>query len=267
MRYVIDHDFHIHSKISLCSKDEKHTTERIIQYAEENNLKKICLTDHFWDESIDVKMNFYEVQNYAHIEKALPLPKSDKVEFLFGSETDMDRNLRLGISKETFDKFSFVIIPTTHLHMMHFTISEQDGATPEGRARVWIERLEALLNMDLPFRKIGIAHLVCPLIAPKREEYLKVLELLPTKKLEELFKKAANLGVGIEINSFDMKFDDSEEDTVMRIFKIAKQCGCKFYLGSDAHHPNEFNGAKAAFDRAIDILDLTEEDKFHIKGE
>jgi len=62
-----------------------------------------------------------------------------------------------------------------------------------------------------------------------------------------------------------MKFADEEADTVLRIFKIAKQCGCKFYLGSDAHHPNWFNDVKAIFERAIDLLELTEDDKFHIK--
>ena len=265
MRYIIDHDYHIHSKISLCSNDDKQTNERILQYAKDNSLKKICLTDHFWDETVPVKMNFYEAQNFGHIEKALPLPKCEDIEFSFGCETDMDMNLRLGISKETFDKFKFLIIPTTHLHMVGFTISNENAATPEKRAEKWIDRLEALLNMDLPFHKIGIAHLACPLIAPDREKHLKVLELLPTEKLKKLFKKAADVGVGIEINSFDMKFSDSEADTVLRIFKIAKQCGCKFYLGSDAHHPNEFNGVKATFERAIDLLNLEEEDKFHIR--
>jgi len=267
MRYVIDHDYHIHSKISLCSNDEEQTNERILQYAKENNLKKICLTDHFWDETIPVKMNFYELQNYAHIKKALPLPTDESVEFLFGCETEMNRNFKVGISNALLDKLEFVIIPTTHFHMVGFTIKEENAVSPESRAKIWIERLEALLNMDLPFHKIGIAHLVCPLLAPNREDYLKVLELLPSEKLMELFKKAADLGVGIELNSFDMKFKDEEADTVLRPFKIAKQCGCKFYLGSDAHHPSEFKNTKAVFERAIDLLDLTEEDKFHIKGE
>ena len=46
------------------------------------------------------------------------------------------------------------------------------------------------------------------------------------------------------------------------MFKIEKECGCKFYLGSDAHERHAFDGANEAFSRAIDILDLKEEDKF-----
>ena len=45
-------------------------------------------------------------------------------------------------------------------------------------------------------------------------------------------------------------------------FKIAKECGCKFYFGSDAHHPFEFDLLKDRADFFINALDLTEDDKF-----
>ena len=38
MKYIYDHDLHIHSKISACSNDPEQTCERILQYAKENNL-------------------------------------------------------------------------------------------------------------------------------------------------------------------------------------------------------------------------------------
>ena len=40
--------------------------------------------------------------------------------------------------------------------------------------------------------------------------------------------------------------------------------GCKFYLGSDAHHVTELERAKARFEKTIDLLDLKETDKFVI---
>lgn len=93
---------------------------------------------------------------------------------------------------------------------------------------------------------------------------MQVLDLLPSEKLIELFSKCAKLGVGIELNSSDMNFADNEADTVLRMFRIAKSCGCKFYMGSDAHHPKTLKAAKAIFERAIDALELTEDDKFYI---
>ena len=264
MRYVFDNDLHIHSQISLCSKDPEQTPEAILQYAKDNGLKTIVLTDHYWDESIPDVTKFYTVQNYDWICASKPLPQCEGIRFLFGAETDLDKNMRLGIPKERFNDFDFVVIPTTHLHMKNFTITEEDAATVQGRAKVWIEKLEGLLSMDIPFHKVGIAHLACGLIAPTREEYLQVLDLLPSEKLIELFTKCAKLGIGIELNSSDMNFADNEADTVLRMFRIAKSCGCKFYMGSDAHHPKTLKAAKVIFERAIDVLELTEDDKFNI---
>ena len=268
MKFRFDQDYHIHSQISLCSSDPEQTTGRILRYAQECGLRQICLTDHFWDETVSGAENFgfYRTQNYDWISRAKPLPQAEGIEFLFGCETDLDRNLTLGIAPEHFDRFDFVIIPTTHLHMNGFTISPEDGATAEGRACQWIKRLDAVLNMPLPFHKIGIAHLTCGLIAPKsREEYLSVLNLLPTEELERLFAKAAAVGVGIELNADDMKFSDGEADTVLRLYRIAKNYGCRFYCGSDAHHPGTFGPVREIFQRAIDLLGLQESDKFHIE--
>ena len=264
MKCIYDNDLHIHSMLSSCSNDEKQTTERILSYAKENNLKTICITDHFWDENVTGASDWYKPQNFAHISSSLPLPEENGIRFLFGCEGDMDKYLTLGISKECFDKFDFVVIPTTHLHMTGFTYEETDN-TPERKAELWLKRLDALLNMDLPFHKIGIAHLACNLIfSGSREKYIETLNLLPEDELKKLFTKAAKLGCGIELNYSDMSFGDEEADDVLRMFRIAKDCGCKFYFGSDAHHPSGFEKTKVVFERAIDMLGLTEDDKFII---
>lgn len=265
MRYLVDHDYHIHSKLSDCSRDPEQSNERILEYAKKNGYKKIVLTDHFWDETVVGASSWYKPQNFDHISEALPLPQTDGIEFLFGCETDLDKNLKLGISKERIEKLDFIIIPTTHLHMSGFTIDQKDFSI-ENRVSLWVARLEAVLNMDLPFHKIGIAHLACSLLTnSNREDYLKALSLIPTDAIHSLFKKAADLGVGIELNASDMSFRDNEADTVLKMFRIAKKEGCKFYLGSDAHHPKGLEIAPKIFERAIDYLNLTEDDKFHIK--
>lgn len=266
MRYIWDNDLHIHSKISGCSLDPEQTNERILQYAKDNGLKTIVLTDHYWDKNVpyDNLPSFYRNQDMNRIIAAKPLPQAEGTEFLFGCETEITHDMVLGIDKKTFDEFDFVVIPTTHLHMVGLTITPEDAATAEGRAKVWISRLEGLLNMDLPFNKVGIAHLACGLIAPKREMYLEVMKLLSDEKLTELFKRCADVGAGVELNYDDMKFSDRETDIVLRPFRIAKQQGCKFYMASDAHHPKTFLDCKYYFERAIDLLELTEEDKFRI---
>ena len=267
MKFKIDHDYHIHSQLSSCSCDPEQTPDRILQYAKENGLSRICLTDHYWDSAVDGASQWYRPQDFDHIAKAMPLPQDEEVEFLFGCETDMDKLMTVGIPAARFDEFDFIIIPTTHLHMTGFTISNEDAESNERRAKLWVERLDALLHKFLPFGKIGLAHLVCGLIKREsREEYLNVLSLIPDAEMERLFTMAAELGCGIELNQSDMSFGDDEADVVLRPFRIAKSCGCKFYLGSDAHHPTEFKKCKGVFERAVTLLDLKESDKFHIKS-
>ena len=264
MRYIYDNDLHIHSKLSFCSRDENQTNERILEYAKENNLKTICLTDHFWDEKVPSMRSWYFGQNLEHIKKALPLPQTEGIEFLFGCETEMDKFLTLGIAKETIDEFDFIVVPTTHLHMRGFTIDSEDNSYAK-RAELWVKRLDALLNMDLPFHKMGLAHITCNLVGPTREEYLEVLKLIPENEIERLFKKSAQVGMGIELNTSALNFASAEEaPIVLKFYKIAKQCGCRFYVGSDAHHPDALDRAKSVIERVIDQLELTEDDKFHI---
>ena len=265
MKYVFDHDYHIHSQLSSCSRDPEQTTERILQYAKDNNLTSLVLADHYWDDAVPGASGWYQKQPFAHIAKALPLPTAEGIDYMFGCESDIDQYMTLGIPASRFDDFGFMVIPTTHLHMTGFTISTEDAQSKERRAELWVSRLEGFLNMDLPFGKMGLAHLACPLINKEsREAYLSTLDLIPTVEMERLFAKAAEVGVGIELNSADMSFKDEEEDRVLRMFRIAKYHGCKFYCGSDAHHPAGLVHSPAVFLRAIDRLGLQESDKFHI---
>ncbi len=97
------------------------------------------------------------------------------------------------------------------------------------------------------------------------DHFLRSLELIPNDEMEYLFKKAARVGCAIELNQSDMTFAEEEKDIILRPFRIAKKCGCKFYLGSDAHHPDKFKKSLEVFGNAVDLLGLTEDDKFHIK--
>lgn len=263
MRYICDNDLHIHSGLSLCSGDPDQTPERIMKYARENGIKTLCLTDHFWDERVTEgdPGPWYLKQNFEHISAARPLPTSDGVRFLFGCETEMTKEMLIGVSRERFDEFDFVVIPTTHFHMSGLTIPK-DRVSPREKADFWVLKLGALLSMDLPFHKVGLAHLTCGLMDSNRANFLELVSSIGEKELFELFDKAARLGVGIELNSDDMNFADKEADIVLRPYRIAKKCGCKFYLGSDAHHPNSLDAAPKIFERAVDMLELTEEDKF-----
>jgi histidinol phosphatase-like PHP family hydrolase len=121
--------------------------------------------------------------------------------------------------------------------------------------------------MDLPFHKIGIAHLTCPLIARESwQEHIAIIDSISDEMFGELFSIAAKKGVGIELNFPIRKYEGDELDSILRPYRIAKANGCKFYFGSDAHHPSELAGAKQRFEQIIDALELTEDDRFRPFG-
>jgi len=265
MKYSFDHDLHIHSYLSTCCKTEAQTPERILQYAKDNGLRTVCLTDHFWDETVTPPpSSWYAKQPLSHISQAKPLPQAENIRFLFGCEIDLTADLTLGLSRERMELFDFIVIPTTHMHFS-FTLHPEEAETVEGRAKAWVRRLEGLLNMDLPWHKVGIAHLTCHLIYRDEDRYLQVVQALPEAELIRLFTKAARLGAGIELNQSDINYARENPDILLRPYRIAKACGCKFYLGSDAHNPEELDSTREAFHWAIDQLALTEEHKFVLK--
>ncbi|MCQ2426046.1 MAG: PHP domain-containing protein [Lachnospiraceae bacterium] len=270
MKMIFDQDYHIHTRLSSCSRDPEQTAARLLEYAAENGLSSLCVTDHFWDEKVPGASGWYAPQNYPHITEELPLPEKEGIRFYFGCETDMDKHGTIGIAPETVEKMDFIIVPTTHLHMKGFTFEQEIVDAPdeiERRTELYIVRFDTLLNADLPFHKVGIAHLTCELMAsdpPK--SHLKVLNGVSDGVFRELFDRSAKKGLGIELNFDPFRYEGDELETMLRPYRIASECGCRFYFGSDAHHPADLLKAKSRAEKIFDLLGLTEEQKFHIGG-
>ena len=71
--------------------------------------------------------------------------------------------------------------------------------------------------------------------------------------------------MGIELNTSCLAFRSEEEaQAVTAFYTVAKECGCKFYIGTDAHHPAQLVGQKAIAQCFADRLGLTDEDRFYI---
>ena len=129
----VDHDFHIHSYLSPGSGAEgvTQTAENILKYAEENGFNTICVTDHYWDETVPSRVGMWRRENTAWIRSILPLPQSERVRFLFGCEADMDIDDVIGVAPEHYADFDFVIIPTNHLHLSGQTCRGDEGKSIE----------------------------------------------------------------------------------------------------------------------------------------
>ena len=271
MRYIVDHDFHIHSGGSMCSGDPNQTPARILQYAADEGYTAVALTDHFWDETVPMLQggwgpDFYTSQNWAHITKQLPLPQKEGIRYLFGAEVDMTLDYTVGINPERLAQMDILLISLSHFHMTDFTISAADAATAEGRAEVLLTKLERLLTYDLPWRKISLAHLTGPkLSGGDADNHCAILRLMQGQRLTAIFRRIAELGMGIELNTGTFHFgNEAEEAAVVAFYAHAKECGCKFTFGSDEHKSNGFAYHRERGQRMADALGLTEEDIFRV---
>lgn len=259
MRFIADHDFHIHSTVSRCCKDPLQTPQRILEYAKENSFTKICLTNHFWDENVESEAQWIEEHSFSYLTSVLPLPQCEGISFLFGAELDIDYDGILGISEERLAQLDFVTVATTHMHLQGNTVKERISSPEEGAA-IWLEKIRTLLDKSLPRNKVGIAHMTCGHIM--KEKTPEVIRLLKNEDLYDVFSRCAEKAIGIELNTKTLFSSEEEKDIILRPYFIAKDCGCKFYLGSDAHKVSALSEAKDNFERIITLLDLEEKHKF-----
>lgn len=262
MKYRVDHDYHIHSFLSPCSRDERQTPERILQYAVDNGFREICLTNHFWDENVCGTYGAPADQTYGYLSRALPLPEREGVTFRFGCETDMDKNFVLGISGESMKKMEFVIISTTHLQLTGKTI--EPGATLDERAELYIKRIERVMEHPFDFTGVGIAHPASCHASPG-VPFNELFDKIGEENVRRVFRIIANSGAGVEINAVDFDFSRKSAahvQSIINLYAILRECGCRFYFGSDAHHPEALYSAPKIFENAVNELGLTEDDRF-----
>lgn len=262
MKFQIDHDLHIHTRISGCAgHDPRQSPEAILSYGVCSDMRLLCVADHVWDEKVPSSawtwVNDGNTLTYGR--SILPLPQSKFCKFIFGVEIDMDMDGKLAVSTEEMEKLDFLVFAPSHLHMKGFTVPRDFDDSPEAHHAAYMKRMDILLSRDdIPWHKTGLAH---PMLGVVPNDRVRMFDLAPDREWEELWTRVRNRGMGIEINISPNCYTPVELEHILRPMRIAKAVGCKFYLGGDAHTPEENRGLVRTFQRFVDLLDLTEEDK------
>jgi len=269
MRYIVDHDIHLHSHLSACSNDPEQNAERILRYGVKNHLKHLCITDHFWDKAVPGG-DFYSTEaptrfrwgDLEWVSRNLPLPQAEGTRFHFGVEADMDENHVIGITRETAEKLDFIVVPNSHMHIIGLPLGQNLKDELELRKKVFLHRWNVILESGLPYHKMGLAHITCDLAASNRERSVLLWDSITDDEYKSYFSRTEKLGMGVEINEDPENYTDAQFERILRVLKLAIECGCHFYFGSDAHHPARFENCIARFNRWVDLLQLEEEQKF-----
>ena len=256
----ITHDFHVHTNLSLCAKPTAEL-DGYLKIAKEIGLTKIGISNHFWDAAVPGANEFYVPQDYEHVASLRDeIRKADTPELrtYFGCECEYDP-WRHGVActEEVAERFEYMLVPNSHTHMM----MPKDCYHPyEKHAEFMLTAYEEILDCPVSRYVTAMAHPFEAVACPYDNEIL--INLIPDDRYKRLFAKTAEKGIAYEINVsvFRGKRKDSVADAaVFRMYRLAKEEGCKFLFGSDAHDTSYYSSYKDA-GLIADIAGLTEED-------
>lgn len=240
------HDIHIHTTLSRCCSDPNATPENYLRLGQSRGMTVMGISNHFWDSDVPGSSDWYRVQNFDHISQvkyAFPYEQLNRmgIRLLFGCETEYAQGV-LGIDPAKARLFDYLLIPHTHTHMKDFVIPKS-VADPDDLAafmtRTYREVVQ--IRLDAP---TSIAH---PFIACgySPEMQMELVERISDADFRESFSIAAQNGVGLELNASTLHLQPGRQDfqghPLTRMYLLAKECGVKFTMGSDAHSPDSWD--------------------------
>lgn len=237
-------DYHIHTNLSNCGKKEA-TPAAYAALAAGEGITDLGFSNHMWDEKIPGASEWYSNQTVAHVLSIRDeLPKDPLaawgVRVHVGCEIDIDKHMTVGMASDTRALFDYVLISTSHLHMKDFTIDRSITSLPEVR-KILLRRVDAALESRVAD---GIAHPFGVLGFFEQQDEL--LGGYTDGELMQVFRAVADAGVSLEINASAVLNNpgtlDADGFSVQdrRLFTLARECGCRFHLGTDAHKPEAF---------------------------
>ena len=251
------HDFHCHTNLSACALADS-TLKTMLQALKNAGVTTAGIANHIWDEKVPGASSWYAPQGTAHVlsvrKEYEALSEEDRcgIKLYFGCETEYVGQGRVALKKESAKDFDFVLVPPHHFHMKNFVRPLELEDAP-GILRLMAARFLECCNIDFV---TGLAHPFMVLGYPGRED--EILSGIADEEFGKVFKYAAEKGKSIELNisAIHQKValdHDGFPHQYRRMFTIARQCGCRFHLGSDAHNPDRL--AKERFEYALKFAD------------
>lgn len=262
----ITSDIHLHSNLSSCAKPES-TPAAIIKACRDQGIRTIGFADHLWDKTMPGASKWYQPQDVEHVlsiketlagEECQELSRGLKV--LVGCETEFLGGKQVGISREAAGLFDFVLIPPDHFHMKNY-VFPADVNDPEGIKTIMIRRFMEVMDLELatavvhPFHAMGFTP----------EMPYVVQSLISDNEYRECFIAAKQARCAIEFHACVAKpheagsGEDKFSPEYIRMLTIARECGCTFSIGSDAHSPEPIiAGVYKRMERFADCCGITE---------
>jgi histidinol phosphatase-like PHP family hydrolase len=210
----------------------------IVAEAARLGLTTIGFSDHIWTNEAVPASDWYKLQNATHIAKlrreieesgAAPLRIS------VGCEADMRAPGEFSITPDFAATLDHVLLACSHFHMRGF-VEQPADTTPRAIGEHLIKFFISGVSSGLP---TSIAHPFFPLGSIDRLD--AIIASIPDSELSDTLSHAAAHNVALEITTCFIPGSNEQGnpvfslDTPLRLLSLAKQAGCKFTFGSDAH--------------------------------
>ncbi len=238
---MIDHDLHIHTYLSSCCHEKATQRPRqILAAAEKMGLKTVGFLDHMWQNPNIKPSDWYQPQGKEQItflRKDLESVTSP-VNILIGCEADTIAPGKFTITREFAESLDYVGLSCSHFHMTEIVQQPKDKS-PRALG-------EHLLTFFISAATSGLATVIVHPFYPMGSEelYDDAIASLSDAQLIDAFSTAAEQNVALEITTAflpPVKEVKGKSTTVwsletpLRFLSLAKDAGCKFTFGSDAH--------------------------------
>ncbi len=257
----IDHDYHIHTNLSLCAAKTV-TAEHYINKAVELGLTKIGFANHLWDENIKPVLNdFYLPQTVTYnlaLKEELKTLDHKGLDIYFGAEAEFQPEFGIALTEENAEKFDYIIVSNSHTHM---TMPRSFLEPYNKHADFMTDAYKKILNSPIIGHVLSIAHPFSAVACPYDRDLL--FDYISDDTLKELIFETANKGIALEINTScfpNIDKNNFEDCGAVRMFRIAHDMGCKFTFGSDAHSETGHENYLRIANTFTECLNLTEKD-------
>ncbi len=264
----ITHDFHIHTNLSLCAQPDADVVG-FIKAADENGITKIGFANHFWDDTLkhnypytvqNEAREWYAIQNFAHIAQIkadLQKVTSDRVTTYFGCEVEYDYpHHSVALTEAIAEQFDFILVPNSHTHMvMPLSFYKPHQRHIDFMIQAYYDILHSPVSRYITAMAHPFEAVCCPY------DNRTLIEKISDDEFKRLFSLTAEKDIAVEINTSVYRALDKdriEHYPTMRMFQLAKDCGCRFIFGSDAHDHACYPTHKNA-DIIADYLALTDD--------
>lgn len=262
IRMKITHDFHIHTGLSLCADPETKVSD-FFEPAIAAGLDRIGISNHFWDENIPPLRDdgYFTMQNFERLSREEELIRNERsIKVSFGCEADYDYIHRdVAMTEETAEKFDHILVPNSHTHLV---MPEEYWDDIPRHKEFLLTAYTDIIRGKISKYITAIAHPFDVVGYPK-DKLKALIDSVSDDEFKRIFDETAERGIAYELNvggGMQNSRETIESFPTLRLARLAKECGCKFIFGSDAHAAREWRYYIENATLTAEIIGITEDD-------